>query len=504
MKGLKNFDTVVILLNALSKEEVRTLKGLLTTHRKAPKTLQIVEAILRDDQANEEDLKEIVSPGSPVSTFSTMLGDLRNKIYEVLAMDVNIHRKNGYAEYRRINFWARKKIISIDILCGRGLSREASELCEEVIQKCTDHEQYGPLIDALLFKKNLVAVHDGSDALAEVQKQVVFYKGVKESLDQAMHYFERLTADVHFHLHPEIHLKEVQKWVSEMESDYLEYGSKSQLYFLTRVKLYVLEHEKKLPDAIEMLLKLRQMILVTPAIHSPLKLGAIEMSIADVALRMNDSSLALSSAGASVNLFEEGSFNQMLVSDLKFLAEFHSGYLTAATSTMQQSLRSELSRKHPFYHAKRNYYLACVFLLRGRNKKAHMKIQETTALDKDKNGWNIAVRILDIMNQINWGGLYNSADAHIDNLYEHIRKTRKIKPISKRNLLILDILRQLVKDGFDFKETRSKMVDQFVRLSKDEEESVWDMCSPELIRFEAWFASKVRDVTYTYDLVIDS
>lgn len=103
------------------------------------------------------------------------------------------------------------------------------------------------------------------------------------------------------------------------------------------------------------------------------------------------------------------------------------------------------------------------------------------------------------MNQINWGGLHHSADAHIDNLYQHINKTKKLKQISKRDLLILQILKRLVRESFDFEKVSELEVEALNALRQDQS---WSMTSPELIRFDAWFQSKVQKVAYRYDIAV--
>lgn len=73
-----------------------------------------------------------------------------------------------------------------------------------------------------------------------------------------------------------------------------------------------------------------------------------------------------------------------------------------------------------------------------------------------------------------------------------------MKRVNKRHLLILQVLKALVRNGFDFDVVAKKEQEALEELRNDES---WNMTSPELIRFDAWFQSKVQKVTYRYNLV---
>lgn len=487
------------LLLSLNKEEVGTLKRFLTLRRKKTKTLQIVELVLNSKQISDTRIRETVTPGNSASTFSALLSELRNKIFEVIALDMNIARKPSHGSYHQAKYWARKRMITAEVLLGRGCADDAIQLYDEIIEKCREFEIYATLIEALTIKRNLVAIFQGEVSLSEMQQQIDHYSDGKAAYEKAWFYHDYIGSIHNFTSNTSEAFRSIVNVVDELEDEYLKSSSKSCLYYFTFVKLYVLEKQGNFEEGLSILRSLRPVVVNAPPLSLPIRLAKVDLSIANVLLMLKRPLEAIPFAKSASSLYKD-KFNHGLAKEQLFLAYFHVGEALKAHNAIKSLVANTESNK-AFYKARRYYYHACVHMISGRCKVAHEKLQFTKALDTDKNGWNIAVRILDIMNQIEWGGLNHSGDAKSVNLKNHIYKTKKLKPISKRNLAILEILKALIKEGANFSRVAEQMADTLGKLSGEEGGFGWDMTSPELIRFDAWFKSKVEEVEYRYDLV---
>ncbi len=93
------------------------------------------------------------------------------------------------------------------------------------------------------------------------------------------------------------------------------------------------------------------------------------------------------------------------------------------------------------------------------------------------------------------------ADEKIKNLIEFIRP--RMKELSPRNKVILDILRHLKKSVYKFKQTANVMAKE-LDLLKSDDRYKWNLVGPELIRFDPWFMAKVKKVEYRYDLTLST
>ena len=132
----------------------------------------------------------------------------------------------------------------------------------------------------------------------------------------------------------------------------------------------------------------------------------------------------------------------------------------------------------------------------GPQSEVSKKLAETKEIEKDKDGWNIAVRILSIMHQID-NEDFDLADSRIESMRKHIERTMKEKGIRPRFIIILKTLRDLVNNGFEFEKIWKTRQNYFELLSNDDDETHrWRILSPELIRFDVWFEAKATRSTY--------
>jgi tetratricopeptide (TPR) repeat protein len=145
--------------------------------------------------------------------------------------------------------------------------------------------------------------------------------------------------------------------------------------------------------------------------------------------------------------------------------------------------------------SKRQYFLAVAEFLNGDYKASFFSLQDTAELEDDKDGWNIGVRMLQIILTLQTEKI-DLADKKIENLRKHIERTIKMKSIRKRDIVIFRLLSHLSRSGFDFKEVWEDRQKDFKLLRSDDPDYYWVPRSHELILFDQWFESKVKNVPY--------
>ena len=149
--------------------------------------------------------------------------------------------------------------------------------------------------------------------------------------------------------------------------------------------------------------------------------------------------------------------------------------------------------------SKRSFLFASVLVLKKQHSDAHKVLQDTKEIEKDKEGWNLGIRILSIINQLESHKL-DIVDLNIESLRKHIERTIKMKAIRKRDVIILKLLAKLSRQGFNFKAVWKKNLKYFDLLASNDPEYRWEMKSPEMIIFHRWFESKVKGKDYDYVL----
>ena len=140
-----------------------------------------------------------------------------------------------------------------------------------------------------------------------------------------------------------------------------------------------------------------------------------------------------------------------------------------------------------------------LLLLKKQHKEAHRILQDTKEIERDKEGWNLGIRILSIINQLE-GEKLDIVDLNIESLRKHIDRTIKMKAVRKRDVIILRLLAKLSRQGFNFKAVWKKNLKYFEMLASDDPEYRWEMKSPEMIIFHKWFEAKAKGREYDYVL----
>jgi len=141
------------------------------------------------------------------------------------------------------------------------------------------------------------------------------------------------------------------------------------------------------------------------------------------------------------------------------------------------------------------YFQACSCFFMSDNINFLKNLALAKEIEKDKEGWNIYIRLVQILQQLE-AKKTDVAQSYIESLRKHIERN-KSREIHPRLLLILKILRALVKENFNYKDTWQKHADRFeLLISETNENYSWKIFSPELIRFDVWFEAKARRLTY--------
>ena len=146
-------------------------------------------------------------------------------------------------------------------------------------------------------------------------------------------------------------------------------------------------------------------------------------------------------------------------------------------------------------HSRRKYLLAVNKFLQKKFKESYRLLQDTKEIEGEKEGWNIGIRLLQIFLTLETEKI-DLADQRIESLRKHIERTIKMKSIRKRDVVVFRLLRSLSMSGFNFLEVWEERKKDFVLLRSNDPDYRWVPRSHELILFDQWFESKVRNTSY--------
>jgi hypothetical protein len=127
----------------------------------------------------------------------------------------------------------------------------------------------------------------------------------------------------------------------------------------------------------------------------------------------------------------------------------------------------------------------------GAYKESLSELNSLPELVKDKEGWNVARKILQLLAKVEIGD-YDSVDLNLQSLEKYLKRIRTQKHLNIRYSVILKVLIKLINEGYNYNITYHKRKKYFEMLENiNDGEAQWKIKSPEFIKFHEWFKSKL-------------
>jgi tetratricopeptide (TPR) repeat protein len=445
-------------------------------------------------------LKEMVSPDLDRYAFNKFLVRLRDKIFDSLLTNVNIHRKGAYSPWFEARQECFKNWILISNLIGRGNEISAIQLMEHTIRRAQEFELYDILAHVLFMKKVDVGFRKGEKAFQRVEQEYVKAEKCRQAFLIASDYNVRhfMITDRESSLNERVGF--LSEALSDLEKIYAETGVSEVGQYL---HLFGMEFHQAMGDfkaarvCGDLLIEL---VKSRPALNAPYKQSAAYINIAFNDMLLLDFPRAIENCSLALNDTGSGSYNHIAINTVKAQIEYYNQDLEASFSTCEGMLSANYIKIAPFEKAKLNYIKASIHFSRGEFSKAY-EIYNTDSIliDADNEGWNTGFRIMRIICLIEMS-LKDLADMSIEAMRKHMQKTSDESGITTRDKAIIKILRNLEQKNFDFKKTYFKNQSLFYQLASDDAEYSWKVKSHELVVFHEWFKCKMENKRYQFSI----
>jgi hypothetical protein len=128
-------------------------------------------------------------------------------------------------------------------------------------------------------------------------------------------------------------------------------------------------------------------------------------------------------------------------------------------------------------------------------KEAQSILLQKNEIEKDKEGWNVWIRIMRLLCSIEMLKL-NLIDYDIESFRKYLERTSKQYEVRERDRLVLKVLQELDKNDYNFSLTAIVVADELEKLKSTNKKYAWNPDSPELILFHDWFESKLLKKEY--------
>jgi len=485
------------IITSLNEDEAKTLQRYLhcfdtINEKHEPKSERLLNLILHNNQA---ELK-LFEKKFTKQAFSMLVLRLYDKVLDTLTFDVNIKRAETYTDLAVARLQVRKRIMYTQALVAKNQILEAVSLFQKNISNAKDYEFYDEMLISMYEMQNINAVLARSTDFDNLNKEIEHYEEVRQQVKKAYILYNKYTLEREVSPENNDLLIQLEQILPKLKTFYHLSKSAQAGWFYYRLLIEYHQEKQNYSDGYTTCLNLLKLQQESPAIKSGMYLSITYKLLAKFSMFIYNFDDALVSILKAQNLDKKTKHNFELSKLTEFFANFYKGAYYEARFIVNELSESSDNEDNNFTHSKYAYYTACCYFLKGKHSDVYKNLAETKEIEKDKEGWNIAVRILGIMNQIE-NEDFDLADSRIESMRKHIERTMKEKDIRPRFVIILRILRDLMNSAFDFKQIWETRQNYFSLLADDANETHrWKILSPELVRFDVWFEAKATNRTY--------
>lgn len=492
------------LVRALKPEEEALAEKHLSAYDTydTPKTSKMFSAykvILKEPDIQYKKLKKLISPKTTHKSFGQLLNRTINRIKESLILDINIFRKGNYSKVFQKRFQIRKELVQARIIRGRGLVSESILLYDKIIRIGKQYELYDELIEALQLKQSALVSTKGLKAFEEMEEIIAFYTHCRNLYTSAVTVYNKYYAVVNFSSTKKGNVKVLKKTIDQLKQSVEETNSANieTLYYLLSLEYQSLTRNYIENRNIgENFLKL---ISKNPAVESKARQVYVLNLLIENQILILDFNSAVEYGKRAMSLMA-GTLNRNLYYCLELLsyAYYYQQEFDKVEHYHREMERFPLYKREVYQRTKIFFVRAMSYFVKEQFREALLLLNNMEELEKEKEGWNVWIRIMRILCSIELLKL-NMIDYDVESFRRYLERTDKRKDVKPRDKLILKVLIDLDRNSYDFKQTQEKSKKELSELNKVNGKYSWEAQTPELILFHDWYQAKLENRRYEPD-----
>ncbi|MDF2437996.1 MAG: hypothetical protein K0Q95_2372 [Bacteroidota bacterium] len=419
----------------------------------------------------------------------TLVSRAFDELSEVLTSTYHLNNGN-FSRHDRILLQLKKKILLARIISknlNQNKMKSFKVYLNVLISEALKNEIYEVAIEALIIKKYAYALKEGS---REFQKtnQLIDYLELcqKKTFYAADCYFIIVSNNDLLKLKDSKALHDyILKTIRILKADYKKFKSSQINYYLQIILMYYNEKRKKYNLASKYAKQIFDLVKNSPVLYREERLGFAMINLSQYKTLTGNYSSAAKYIKLSQAYYIESSNNYLISKNQEFLIFLYQKKYDRAQSCLNELMEHKLSDSGTFNHAKYIYYNAVLLFQRKEFKKSLTVLAKSLEIEKDKTRWNISVRVLSIMLFIELRKV-DEAILALQSLRKYVERQNKTKEITKRDILIVKLLLELEKSGFDYDKNNFTLKRGFEKLSEINSIYSWQYFSSELIPFHEW------------------
>lgn len=499
------FSHLKLLISKLEPREIKVTQKFIVAFyssksRGGNKSLKLFRLLVQRPEITRDETKWLVSRDADNASFRRLVVRLTDKICDAVLLDHAIQRNDSHSKINKIRFELRKKLMQSQIFRARGLTSVTISIYDQIIEKARQYELYNEMVEALSLKQQLLGLTVGAKDFYQISEELDHFERCRNAVLRAKDWYYRHYLEVDATGLNNDRVGLLTEAISDLQEEFRATESQNVGYILYALKMEYYLAVEEYETSCETGLSLVLLIENNRLLFNDRMLANAYYSLSDSKVYVHNFEEAIYNARKAQHIFVTGSFNYQKALELEILAQYYLGKDQEEVSELTEELLAMTDRKKtPFLFSQRTYYKACILFIKGEYRKSFFLLNDTREIEKDKEGWNIGIRILSIMNQVEMLFL-DFADAQIESMRKHIQRVKTQSSIRKRDEIILQLLLKLEKHSFNFQKVFDANQDLFEMLNSEQKEYRWEVRTPELIVFQDWFKAKIQEETYHFSL----
>jgi hypothetical protein len=497
MKGLQFLRSIIV---SMSTDERRVciayLKAFDIRKSKASQQSVTLFNLLTPSDDNEDPLKDdeiefLIYNKKNSDAFGKLIIRLKEKIMDAMLININLERYGSLSERDRALIECKKKLSFGQILGSRKLEHIADFYYSEVIEIAKEFELFDDLVSALFYRLPIRVNLHGEQEYKRHIALINHYNFCRDGLQKAQLLYNELACSVEFQINSESNNTYLVQKISELKKINKAAKTASIEFYCNYVETHHLQINKQFSFATSILRKQRKLIEEHKAVRGNNRIVSVLTNIAENEICQHNFSFASKICDQGFLKLSDINFNYYQLVEHKFYCLYYQGYYEKAKELLNTRYKKEkIKSPSPFQEGRRKYFLACSEFMLGNMDAVYQILSEINPIERDKSGWNIGIRILMIMTDIEISNL-RSADQRIIVSARHLLKLQgQSESTLKRENSIQFVLQCLERNAFDFKQTRHECWDILNAMEKGDEDMRWRPLSSELVIFHNWFKDK--------------
>ncbi|MEL6627344.1 MAG: hypothetical protein AAFO96_20325 [Bacteroidota bacterium] len=484
-------DRIRQLYQVFSKTEVRYLKQYLDAfHAKgANKSLELIEILDKNPEITNKEMAERLYGNPKSKAFSMLKSRLYERMLETLTLSVNFQNNPALKEdstaYESVSL---SKMNTYGIMLNkRGLKNQSREMFEKIIKDADQTVLPEFNLSALISLRNL------SNSFEEVEKNInpkialAFEQYKIDAMGVGMMRTFILHRGETNHPVSES-LARLKKDIKILEDSLAKTYSPRADYYRLQLYYSFYAFSKDMPSVRSVLQEIIELVERYPKLSTNNRKGILLMRLSNIALNQGNYEEAIEASQKSMRMLYPKSPNYFSATILSIMAYTVTGRLSKVEELFPKIEWFIKFPQSPQQTGQFHFFKASKAYLEKDLKGAQRYLQHTNDLLKDKEGWNLAVRVMEMMILIDLGEddlLYN----RLESFRKHMSKYNIPPRIQTTYRLLLSISR----NALNFKvvwEECEEVVDEMRQTHP------WSIHTYEFLPFDIWLESKAKNMPF--------